>query len=459
MQNTTSLKTCFDEIEETNGDDECRAWLSRVFDAKIELAEFVATRRGIGRATEYVGFLKGSFNFSFRFKFSDGGPDAIIRFPKPGHTATFLRDEKVANEVQIMDYLSQNTTIPLPRVYSWGFTAESPQQFGPFIIMDYVEGTLLSTFLKKPMESDQEDLVLNPSIDDSKLNKIYRQIADYLLQLSQLTFTHIGAISKDGGTWSVTKRPLTYNMNELATVAGYPADLFPTSTFDRAGDYLKSVAHEHLAHLWTQRNLADNSEIAQARFIARHRFAQLIPQYCIDDDGPFIPFCDDLRPSNMLIDPETLQITAVLDFEFTNAMPAQFTYDPPWWLLLSGPEAWLDRGSMEEFRDLYERRMQQFLQALELVEGMPGGQKLPEPRLSARMRDSWNSGRFWFNYAARKSFELDAIYWAALHDGGTGIELLDGEARAEMEPFIEQKMQQLRAYKEECAALFSQASE
>lgn len=65
---------------------------------------------------------------------------------------------------------------------------------------------------------------------------------------------------------------------------------------------------------------------------------------------------------------------------------------------------------MEEFRDLYERRMQQFLQALELVEGMPGGQKLPEPRLSARMRDSWKSGRFWFNYAARKSFELDAIY-------------------------------------------------
>jgi serine/threonine protein kinase len=212
MQNTPSLKTCSDEIEETNGDDECRAWLSRFFDAKIELARFVATRRGIGRATEYIGFLKGSFNFSFRFKFSDGGPDAIIRFPKPGHTATFLRDEKVANEVQIMDCLSQNTTIPLPRVYSWGFTAESPQQFGPFIIMDYVEGTLLSTFLKKPMERDQEDIVLNPSIDDSKMNKIYRQIADYLLQLSQLTFTHIGAISKDGGTWSVTKRPLTYNM-------------------------------------------------------------------------------------------------------------------------------------------------------------------------------------------------------------------------------------------------------
>lgn len=460
MHKISSLKTYFDELEETNGDDEYRDWLSRVFDAKVELATFVAARRGGGVATEYVGFLKGSFNFSFRFKFSDEGPDAIIRFPKPGHTATALRDEKVANEVQVMEYLRQNTTIPIPHIHSWGFTAESPQQFGPFIIMDYVEGTLLSTVLKQPIKSDQEDIVLDPNVDNSILNKIYHQIADYLLQLSQLTFTRIGAISKDGNMWSVTKRPLTYNMNELATVAGYPHNLFPTSTFSHVSDYLKSVAHEHLAHLQTQRNLADNAEIAQARFIARNRFVQLIPKYCIDNTGPFMPFCDDLRPSNMLVHPETLQITAVLDFEFTNAMPAQFTYDPPWWLLLSGPEVWLDRGSLEEFRDCYEPRMEQFLQALELAESMSvsRGKQLAEPRLSTRMRDSWRSGRFWFDYAARKSFELDAVYWAALHDGGTGIELLDDGARAEMEAFVGKKMEQLKSYKEECAARFSQVS-
>ncbi|KAG5770829.1 hypothetical protein H9Q72_002444 [Fusarium xylarioides] len=124
MPKITSLKTFFDELEETNGDDECRAWLSRVFDAKVLLATFVAARRGGGEATEYVGFLKGSFNLSFRFKFSDGGPDAIIRFPKPGHTATALMDEKVANEVQVMNYLSRKTTIPIPRILDWGRTAD-----------------------------------------------------------------------------------------------------------------------------------------------------------------------------------------------------------------------------------------------------------------------------------------------------------------------------------------------
>jgi hypothetical protein len=456
QQKTSSLKTYFDEIEETNGDDECKAWLDKVFDSKAELATFVASYREGGGIGSYIGFLKGSFNFSFRFSFSDGGPDTIIRFPKLGHTATAYRDEKVTNEVQIMKYLSENTDIPLPRIHSWGLTADSPKELGPFIIMDYVNGTPLSNILKQP---DQEDVVLNPNIDSTTLDKIYHQISYYIFQLSQLTFPRIGAISKDpiSSTWCVSGRPLTYNMNELVTVAGYPKGQLPSASFDNASDYLRSVANEHLTHLWTQRNLADDPGIARERFIARHQFAQLIPKYCVDDAGPFIPFCDDMRPSNMLVNPETLYITAILDFEFTNAMPAQFTYDPPWWLLLSGPEVWLDRCSMKEFLSLYEPRMEQFLRALERVEqeSVLGSKQPSGLPLSSRMRDSWRTKRFWFNYAARKSFDVDAIYWAALHDGGAGVELLDDEGRAELESFTQKKMEQLKAYKEECTARFS----
>lgn len=212
-----------------------------------------------------------------------------------------------------------------------------------------------------------------------------------------------------------------------------------------------------MIHLWTQRNLADDAEIAQERFIARHRFAQLVSKYYPEDCGLFIPFCDDIRPLNMLIDLETLRITAILDFEFTNAIPAEFTYDSPWWLLLSGPEVWLERCAIEEFLTLYKPRIEQFLRSLERVEieialevKQPGG-----PSLSTRMRDSWRTGRFWFDYAARKSFEVDIVYWATLHKDGAGVEWLDDKARAEMEPFTQIKMEQLKAYKEECTARFS----
>ena len=57
----SSLKTYFDEIAETNGDDECRAGLDKLFDSKAELASFVASRRG-GGAGQFIGFLKGSIS-------------------------------------------------------------------------------------------------------------------------------------------------------------------------------------------------------------------------------------------------------------------------------------------------------------------------------------------------------------------------------------------------------------
>ena len=97
----------------------------------------------------------------------------------------------------------------------------------------------------------------------------------------------------------------------------------------------------------------------------------------------------------MIIDPTSLKITAIVDLEFINAMPAQFSFDPPWWLLLSGPEAWLDRGAMDEFVALYQPRMEQFLCALVSVEENFQLPSRPDgPALSSLMRESWETGRF-----------------------------------------------------------------
>lgn len=209
--------------------------------------------------------------------------------------------------------------------------------------MDFIEGTRLLTFLKQPTEDEDADMILNPAIEEETLDTIYNQLADYILQISQLEFSLIGAISKDtSDTWTVANRPLTYNINELATGTGYPIDQLPTAQFHRTSDFFQSVSNQRLLHLKTQQNLTKDKADIQRRFIARYRFKQLIPKYCIDNNSPFRVFCNDMQPANMLIDPNTLRITAVFNFKFTNSMPAQFICDPPWWLLLRGPDVWLD---------------------------------------------------------------------------------------------------------------------
>jgi hypothetical protein len=454
--------TVFDELAETDGDGEFQAWLSKVIDAKQDIVGFVASRRqgSCNTVAEFGRYLKGSFNLGLVVRFSDGGPKAVIRFPKPGHTATAFQEEKVRNEFHFLQFLSEKTTIPIPKVTSWGTTEDSPQHIGPFMIMDYVDGISLATILKQPTETEQDEVILKTDVDDKKLEYVYEQLADYMLQLSKLDFSTIGALSKNPSSneWTAGGRPLTYNMNELRTVVSdYPTSGFPTAPFSSAKAYLDSLADEHLVHFRTQRNLANSREDAKKRFIARRQFKQLVSRYCLNDTGPFKPYCDDLQPSNMLADPETLRITAVLDFEFTNSMPAQFAYDPPWWLLLLGPDMWLEHHSMEEFVSRYVPRMQQFLRVLERVEMRTTLEEVQnDPPLSVRMRDSWDSGRFWFDYGIRKSFDVDAVYWAALHqDGHDELDELDDKTKEEMEKLVDMKMDQLKAYDAECKIRFS----
>jgi hypothetical protein len=61
-------------------------------------------------------YLQESCNASFIVRFSEDR--VIIRFPKRGITATNLVEEKVRNEVSIMEYLIEATTIPVPKLHS-----------------------------------------------------------------------------------------------------------------------------------------------------------------------------------------------------------------------------------------------------------------------------------------------------------------------------------------------------
>lgn len=149
---------------------------------------------------------------------------------------------------------------------------------------------------------------------------------------------------------------------------------------------------------------------------------------------------------------ENDEILGAIDWQFAYVGPTQFVLDPPWWLLLDVPEMW--EHGIEDWTSQYERRLKIWLLAMEEVERDADMDVL---RLSAHMRGSWVTGRFWLNYAARKSWAFDTIYWKYLdgrffgkrgEENATGeqwksrVHLLSDKEREAMEPFVREKMEE-----------------
>lgn len=419
-----------------------------------QIGDFVVKHRK-GVPTELCEPKAGAFKVSFRMKFEDGG-SAVIRFPKPG--ASMFPEEKIRNEVSVIRYLKDNTSIPVPFILHWGTKEESPLGLGPFIIMEYIDHAMdLGAALSTPGLNIENRPIPDPHIDSNKLEMLYGQLADILLQLPKLSFPRIGSLTQvDDFTWEVTRRPLSINMNELIRLGTLPRSKLPATSFENASSYYKALADLHLEHLVHQRNDAvDSVNDCRGKYVPRQLFRNLAR------DGRLVSslkklWCDDLRPSNVLVN-ANLQIVGVVDWEFTYAAPADFSFAPPRWLLLEQPEYWPD--GIEAWTEVYESRLQTFLNVLikREVEATRQGRLKEDQKLSGPMQQSWESGHFWVTYAARKNFAFDAIFWQKLDCrffGPSGVpegnrwkqrvDLLDEEEKYYMEELVNQKFEHMK---------------
>ncbi|EED20918.1 dienelactone hydrolase family protein [Talaromyces stipitatus ATCC 10500] len=158
-------------------------WKNKIFDWEV-LREIGATRdkhRG-GVPDELFAPKRGTFNTWIRMKFKDGG-SAVMRFPCPG--ASVFPEEKVKREIAVMRFLEHFTNIRVPHILHSGMAAGSPCGLGPFIIMEYIDHDYdFIDALNIPGRWRQERPLMNPDISSERLNLVYRQMADILLQLS-----------------------------------------------------------------------------------------------------------------------------------------------------------------------------------------------------------------------------------------------------------------------------------
>ncbi|TQN74727.1 Altered inheritance of mitochondria protein 9 [Colletotrichum shisoi] len=424
-----------------------------------------------GEAVELHKPIMGGYNIFYRLEYKDGS-SAALRVPSKGIVQ--FPEEKVRYEVATMRYVAAHTTIPVPRVYHYGTAAENPTGLGPFIIMDFVNhDQTMSHALNDPSRGIASHHRLDPDISEEKLEFLYRQMADIVLQLSTLTFPRIGSlVEDDDGVVSVEGRPLIQNTNSLVDHARVPPWVLPSKTYTEANEWYSALADMHLAQLVFQHNDAvEDEDDARDKYVARQLFRKLAVEGRLaaglggkpDPDGTFRLWSEDLRPSNVLID-RHLRVVAVVDWEFAYVAPSQFTFDPPWWLLLGEPDWW--EGGYQMWMRAFEPRLRTFLRVLEDEErkltghGLAVNDVASTPLAGAgdvktpaqRMRESWDTRSWMVNFASRRSWSFDGLFWRYLDPAYFGpneegdhkarLGLLSAQETRAMEPFIRAKLEE-----------------
>ncbi|CAG7949020.1 unnamed protein product [Penicillium olsonii] len=186
-------------------------------------------------------FHNGAFNAGVKMVFTDNSA-WMVRFPRFGMVCEDYTDEKVAMEVSALNIIHDTTTIPVPKVRAWGYASSNSLGLGPFIMMDFIDGVGLSSLLQDP-KAEKSSRVVREDISDSDIEIIYRQLANFLLQLFKLDFDQIGSLPSPHTECPrpTPPRPLTFKAETILHDGGVDTFGDRTEGFATTTEYFQYV--------------------------------------------------------------------------------------------------------------------------------------------------------------------------------------------------------------------------
>lgn len=158
----------------------------------------------------------GSYNAGLKLNFDDGSA-WLLRFPRVGRVHDDYADEKVAMEVAMINLIRRETTIPVPKIEAWGVVSQNPLGLGPFIMMEFIHGASLNDLFK---DVNGGTRLLREDLTDDEMETIYRQLANFLLQIFKLDFAHIGSLEYPTPELRFPVRPLTWKAHDILQTGG-----------------------------------------------------------------------------------------------------------------------------------------------------------------------------------------------------------------------------------------------
>ncbi|EXU98321.1 aminoglycoside 3'-phosphotransferase/choline kinase domain protein [Metarhizium robertsii] len=272
-------------------------------------------------------FTQGSYNLCFFIQFSD--LQRCVHGPF-----------KVGLLLTTVSCLEENTTIPVPKILAYSEDANS-DPLSTFIILDYVDGTMLSSTQMEKLNSQERE-------------QLYTSLADIYIQLRRLEFHSIGRLEQTQTLtgFQVGQKAATIDIN-MQQLEGLDPFAVQDAHSDDRGCMQSATAYANM--------LLDIGYNAffKSRNAVEHAKQWIDPTL---DNGPFVLVHGDLHPSNLMVN-DKMRIIGVLDWEWSRVVPVQF-FVPPLWISgrttveLAGHNTWqlFLITSFKEFLSVTESR-------------------------------------------------------------------------------------------------------
>jgi aminoglycoside phosphotransferase (APT) family kinase protein len=242
---------------------------------------------------------------------------------------------KTASEVSTMRFVRKNTSIPVPDVVAHEASNDNDLRF-EWILMQFMPGVELEKHWRQLSMQQKEDMTKKLaqyqaelfSRDDARfrsIGNIYQSNSDSQDIGSIVSMSFFWRSGSDKGPSTASNRGPFPNSHAWLQARLHLMLATQSHLIATARDAISSAEAQHDS---------DNEDIIEDAEIAHSlatRLLALLPTIFPPDEppGPTTLFHDDLHENNILVDPDTGAITAILDWECVSFLPLWMACQPP----------------------------------------------------------------------------------------------------------------------------------
>jgi len=228
----------------------------------------------------------GQINLIFNLKAQSNTHSSIEFILKISNPHRYWKEYRTKNEVYTMQYLIEHTTIPIPKIIDYSNDAKTSILSCEYILMEKIQGNTLESVIEK--------------MSDQTLVKSAMEMTDYIKQLRQLELPQMNKIG---------------SFCNKQMLLGGPIEDGPTlGPFNTLKEYIIEHLQWSIQRIQTDEQLFQNGEHLILSLQKIIHLAETDPNLS-NSEIQFHVTHTDLNSSNILIDENTGQILAILDWE------------------------------------------------------------------------------------------------------------------------------------------------